>query len=37
VQNNPMLTAILIGLAIVIFVLYMARRNSRKNRDRGPR
>lgn len=30
-----MLTAVLIGLAIVIFILYMARRNARKKRERG--
>jgi preprotein translocase subunit YajC len=29
-----MLTGVLIVLAIVIFVLYMARRNSRKNKER---
>jgi len=31
-----MLTGVLIVLAIVIFILYMARRNARKNKDRGP-
>jgi hypothetical protein len=30
-----MLTGVLIVLAVVIFILYMARRNARKNRDRG--
>jgi len=29
-----MLTGVLIVLAVVIFILYMARRNSRKNRER---
>ena len=29
-----MLTGVLVVLAVVIFILYMARRNSRKNRDR---
>jgi len=29
-----MLTGVLIVLAIVIFVLYMARRNARKNKER---
>jgi hypothetical protein len=29
-----MLTGVLIVLAIVIFILYMARRGARKNRDR---
>ena len=29
-----MLTGVLIVLAIVIFVLYMARRNERKNKER---
>ena len=33
-----MLTGVLIVLAIVIFILYMARRGSRKNRERsGPK
>jgi hypothetical protein len=31
-----MLTGVLVVLAVVIFILYMARRNSRKNRERGP-
>jgi hypothetical protein len=35
VQGNSTLTVILIVAAIVIFVLYMARRNARKNRERG--
>lgn len=30
-----MLTGILIVAAIIIFILYMARRNARKNRERG--
>jgi preprotein translocase subunit YajC len=30
-----MLTGVLIVLAVVIFILYMARRNSRKNKERG--
>jgi preprotein translocase subunit YajC len=30
-----MLTGVLIVLAVVIFILYMARRNSRKNKARG--
>lgn len=34
-QGNSTLTVILIVAAIVIFVLYMARRNARKNRERG--
>jgi len=29
-----MLTGVLIVLAVVIFILYMARRNSRKNKER---
>jgi hypothetical protein len=32
-----MLTGVLVVLAVVIFILYMARRNSRKNRERGPK
>ena len=31
-----MLTGVLIVLAIVIFILYMARRNARKKGERGP-
>jgi len=31
-----MLTGVLVVLAVVIFILYMARRNSRKKSDRGP-
>ena len=34
-QGNPTLTVVLIVAAIVVFVLYMARRNARKNRERG--
>ena len=30
-----MLTTVLVVLAIAIFILYMARRNARKNKDRG--
>lgn len=33
-MNNPMLTGVLIVLAIVVFVLYMNRRKSRKSKDR---
>jgi preprotein translocase subunit YajC len=29
-----MLTGVLIVLAVVIFILYMARRNARKNKER---
>ena len=32
-----MLTGVLVVLAVVIFILYMARRNARKNRERGPK
>lgn len=32
-----MLTGVLVLLVVVIFVLYMARRNARKNRERGPK
>jgi hypothetical protein len=32
-----MLTGVLVVLALVIFILYMARRNARKNRERGPK
>jgi hypothetical protein len=32
-----MLTTVLVVLAIAIFILYMARRNARKNKDRGPK
>lgn len=34
-QGNPTLTGVLIVAAIIVFILYMARRNARKNRDRG--
>lgn len=34
-QGNSTLTVILIVAAIIVFVLYMARRNARKNRERG--
>jgi hypothetical protein len=35
VAGNPTLTGILIVAAIVVFILYMARRNARKNKERG--
>jgi hypothetical protein len=35
VQGNPTLTIVLIVAAIAVFILYMARRNARKNRERG--
>ena len=34
-EGNSTLTVVLIVAAIVIFILYMARRNARKNRERG--
>jgi hypothetical protein len=33
--DNPLLTGILIVAAIILFILYMGRRNARKSRDRG--
>ena len=34
-MDNTLVRVVLIALAIVLFIAYMARRNSRKKRERG--
>jgi len=33
--DNPLITGVLIVAAIILFILYMGRRNARKSKGRG--